>query len=244
MSARPESLGTVLGIWAHPDDEAFLAAGLMASAVASGSRVVSVSATRGEVGLADPSVGPADRLGAVREHELAASLAALGVAEHWFLGFVDGTCHTVSPILGVGAVSRLLREVRPDTILTFGPDGMTGHADHRAVSRWVTRAWAANGARGRLLYATTVPGFAERFAELHERFSVFEAEPPVTPHGDLAVHLCLDGDLLDRKTSALLAHASQLGRMVSAVGEDVLRDWWREEWFVDAGRSWDHALAA
>lgn len=244
MSLRDESLGTVLGIWAHPDDEAFLAAGVMASAVASGSRVVSVSATRGELGAPDAASCPPEYLAGIREQELAASLGVLGVEEHRFLGFVDGTCHAISPILGVGLVARLIREVRPDTILTFGPEGMTGHADHQAVSRWVTRAWAANGAPGCLLYATTPPGFGERFADLHERFNVFEVEPPVAPYEDLALHMRLDGELLDRKTDALMAHASQLGPLAMAVGEDTLREWWAEESFVDAGYGQVHALAA
>ena len=85
-------LGTVLGIWAHPDDEAFLSAGLMAAARDAGNRVVCVTATLGERGTDDPSRWPPHRLGAVRGHELRASLAALDVTEHHLLGLTDGTC--------------------------------------------------------------------------------------------------------------------------------------------------------
>ena len=54
---------------------------------------------------------------------------------------------------GIAVVGALLDEVEPDTILTFGPDGITFHPDHIAVSRWVTEAWRQRGCRGRLLYA-------------------------------------------------------------------------------------------
>jgi LmbE family N-acetylglucosaminyl deacetylase len=84
-------LGTVLGVWAHPDDEAFLTAGLMAAARDAGNRVVCVTATLGERGTSDPAVWPPKRLAAVRERELRASLAALDVTEHHVLGFADGT---------------------------------------------------------------------------------------------------------------------------------------------------------
>ena len=40
------SLGTILGVWAHPDDDIYLSAGLMAVAAAAGERVVDVTATR------------------------------------------------------------------------------------------------------------------------------------------------------------------------------------------------------
>ena len=55
-------LGTVLGIWAHPDDEAFLSAGLMAAARDAGQRVVCVTATLGEHGTSDPGSWPPNRM--------------------------------------------------------------------------------------------------------------------------------------------------------------------------------------
>ena len=59
-------LGTILGIWAHPDDEAYLSGGLMALARDAGPRVVCVTATRGELGTPDPATWPPDRLAAER----------------------------------------------------------------------------------------------------------------------------------------------------------------------------------
>ena len=83
------SLGTVLGVWAHPDDEAYLSSGLMAQAAASGSRVVCVTATRGEGGSLDPERWPPESLGDIRAAELQRCLSLLGVEEHIFLELPD-----------------------------------------------------------------------------------------------------------------------------------------------------------
>ncbi len=226
-------LGTVVAVWAHPDDEAFLAGGLMALAAEAASRVVCVTATRGEHGTSNPRRWPPARLGAVRERELAASLTVLGVKEHHWLGIEDGACATVSPIRPVATIARLIRDVAADTVVTFGPDGLTGHSDHRAVSRWTTHAWAGSGARGRLLYATCTSGFATRFRAVHDRFALFEPGlPRETPEADVLLRLRLYGELLDRKIVALRAHASQTAELITAMGEDLFREWCAEESFL------------
>ena len=144
--ARLMSRRTLMGVWAHPDDEAYLSAGLMAEFRRRGDRVVVVTATLGERGTNDPVAWPPERMAALRRRELRASLAALGVDEHHLLGFADGECHLQD---GTDAVARLVDDIEPDLIVTFGPDGMTGHTDHRAVSRWTTEAWAHHPARRR-----------------------------------------------------------------------------------------------
>ena len=90
-------LGTILGIWAHPDDEAYLSGGLMAMARDNGQRVVCVTATRGELGTPDPVAWPPDRLAAERTREMARCLAVLGVREHHWLGYRDGECAAADP---------------------------------------------------------------------------------------------------------------------------------------------------
>ena len=85
------SLGTVLGVWAHPDDETYLCGGIMAAAVAAGSRVVCVTATRGELGSTDPvRWPPGEALARVRTEELENALRHLGVTEHHWLDYPDG----------------------------------------------------------------------------------------------------------------------------------------------------------
>jgi LmbE family N-acetylglucosaminyl deacetylase len=228
-------LGTLLGVWAHPDDETYLSAGLMALVRAAGGRVVCVTATRGEHGTPDPRRWPPHRLARTRELEAAAAMAVLGVDDHRWLGMEDGTLADVDHAAGVAVVRRLLDEVRPDTIVTFGPDGMTGHPDHRAVSGWVTEAWRRAGAGPRLLHATTTASFADGFAGLHERLGVFPPGLPVrTPDHEVDLAVALDDHLLDVKLAALRAQATQVAPLVEIAGEELFRRWWGRETFVAA----------
>ena len=229
-------LGTVLGIWAHPDDEAFLSAGLMAAARDAGRRVVCVTATLGEHGTSDPGSWPPNRMARVRERELQASLAALGVTEHHLLGLTDGTCADAPHELIVGHLARVIDAVEPDTIVTFGPDGMTGHEDHQTVSAWATDAHELAAPDSRLLYATTTEEFAQAWEPSRDAFNVFLAEglPLRTPAHELAVELRLDADTVDRKIVALRAQASQTTGLFEALGEERVREWWSTETFVEA----------
>ncbi|HSK27131.1 MAG TPA: PIG-L family deacetylase [Jiangellales bacterium] len=228
------SLGTVLGVWAHPDDEAFTSAGLMAMARQAGQRVVCVTATWGERGTPDPDRWPPSRLAQVRAAEVRASLAALDVREHHHLGVVDGTCADQPFDVMVDQVAAIAAQVRPDTVVTFGPDGLTGHEDHQTVSAWATAAWHEAAPGARLLYATTTDDFADRWSHLHDRLDVFLADglPLRTRRHELALDLDLDDEVADRKLVALRAQASQTTGLVEAVGADVLREWWRRETFV------------
>lgn len=229
-------LGTVLGVWAHPDDEAFLSGGLMAAAAAAGRRVVCVTATLGEHGTADPRRWPPQRLGPVREHELRACLAALGVTEHHLLGITDGRCDAAPHEALVRRLARIIDSVAPDSIVTFGPDGMTGHEDHQTVSAWATAARAVAAPDARLLYATTTDEFVEQWEPARDVFDVFLADglPLRTTASELAVDLRLDPATLDRKIVALRAQATQTAGLLSALGEERFRRWWSAETFVAA----------
>lgn len=220
---------TVLGVWAHPDDETFLSSGLILSALERGDRVVVVTATRGEHGTDDPVRWPAPRLGELRARELDESLALLGVSEHHWLGYADGSCHLVAQTAAVEAVGRIVEQLRPDTIVSFGADGVTGHSDHRAVGRWAALARAAAAPDATLLQAVLPPAFTRTFADINEEFGVFMAAP-VEVEPDLVVRL--DGELLDRKVAALQAQDSQTRRLVDGVGMPTFRRWWSQEAFL------------
>jgi LmbE family N-acetylglucosaminyl deacetylase len=221
---------TLLGVWAHPDDEAYLSAGLMASFRERGDRVAVVVATLGERGTSDPAAWPPERLAPHRRRELHDALAAVDVDEVHLLGFDDGGCHLVD---GTDAVARCIDLVDPDLIVTFGPDGMTGHPDHRAVSRWTTSAWASRPPRAELWYATLTPSFHRRWGAVNDRIGLWaeQPEPPSTPAAELALHLRLPEHLLDRKIAALRAHASQTAALEALVGRADYRAWWAAESF-------------
>jgi len=226
--------GTMLGVWAHPDDETYLSAGLMAYGVRRGDRVVCVTATRGEEGSWDEERWPTSGMGKVREAELMASLHALGVTEHHWLDYYDGTCNRVPLEEGVERVRAVLEAVRPRAVFTFGPDGMTGHADHKAVCAWATEAFDRAALAGsRLYYATQTPEWAEEFVARLNQFNVFmePGTPPVTPHHDLAIDFDLPPDLLGLKMRAIEAHVSQVEGMLNTFGQDYFRRANRAEFF-------------
>jgi LmbE family N-acetylglucosaminyl deacetylase len=224
---------TLLGVWAHPDDEAYLSAGLMAQARHRGDRVVVVTATAGERGTDDPERWPPDRLATWRRRELRASLATVGVFEHHFLGYRDGECERVD---GTSRIAALIREIRPDTIVTFGPEGMTGHPDHRAVSAWVTAAWRIAESDAALWYATLTPDFHAEWGELNDHFGLWAAidQPPCIEVADLAYTVELVGRARDQKLAALAAQRTQTAGLLDAVGPETYRRWWSREFFVEA----------
>jgi LmbE family N-acetylglucosaminyl deacetylase len=205
-------LGTVLSIWAHPDDEAYLAAGIMALAVDAGNRVVCVTATKGEAGSPDPERWSPDDMAAIRERELGTCLSVLGVTEHRWLGYVDGTCAHVDIDEPAETLAGIIEDVRPDTVLTFGPDGYTDHPDHRAISAWVTEACRRSAARRpragvRLHYVTQTPSWIDEYAGPWRELGAF---PPELPP-----------DAVDRKVRALAAQPSQTDGVRGELGIDL-----------------------
>jgi LmbE family N-acetylglucosaminyl deacetylase len=241
----PAVTGPLLGVWAHPDDEAYLSAGLMAVARAAGRRVVVVTATRGEHGTDDAVTWPPARLAVLRERELDSSLQEVDVSEHHWLGYADGSLGAVPGVDGVRAVEAFLRRLRPATVVTFGPDGMTGHEDHRVVSSWVTEAWHRVGREPALWHATLTPEFHARWGRLNAEVGLWfgGATPPVTPRDELAEHLVCSGALLEVKNRALRAHASQTAELERLVGSEVYRAWWSTESFVAAPGSGPRTLS-
>ncbi len=238
-------LGTVLGVWAHPDDEAYLSAGLMALAVAAGRRVVCVTATKGEAGFPVDDPRPVDELARLRVAELNACLAILGVSDHRFLGYDDGQCAAVDDEEAAGAIAEIIAEVRPDTVLTFGPDGATGHPDHIAACRWASLAvdriavgpdFARSDSRPRLLYSTKTRTWAERIfggQGVDDVMMIDGFRPEVVEEDELAVNFSCEEELLDRKVAALQAQASQVEPFLASLGLATYREFVREEFFRD-----------
>jgi LmbE family N-acetylglucosaminyl deacetylase len=134
----------MLAVFAHPDDEVLCAAGTMALCARAGARVALVCATRGELGpISDPALADHENLPEVRERELRASCAALGVDDVTLLGLPDAGVDWSAEEAGtVEQLAELIRSRQPRVIITFGDDGLYGHSDHVAIGELTTRARA------------------------------------------------------------------------------------------------------
>jgi len=227
-------LGTILGIWAHPDDEAYLSGGLMALARDAGATVVCVTATHGELGTADPVTWPPDRLAAERTAEMSKCLGILGVTEHHWLDFRDGDCDTAPANEAVDALSRIIAQVDPDTVLTFGADGITGHPDHQAVGSWAAAAFDRTARpSARLLQAAVPERQVRQWGELNEQLGVYLPGYPVTvPDDRLVVDLVLEPQVAARKVRALAAQETQTSGLIATLGLERYTAWVADEAFV------------
>ena len=134
----------LLAVFAHPDDESFGAGGTLARYAAEGVEVHLVCATRGEEGtVGDPPLCRQEELGSLRELELRAACSVLGVRTLRLLGCVDGQLDACPRSAVVGEVVAAIRELRPQVVITFGPDGISGHPDHVAIGLAATEAVVA-----------------------------------------------------------------------------------------------------
>jgi LmbE family N-acetylglucosaminyl deacetylase len=138
----------LMAVLAHPDDESLGAGGTLAKYSADGIETSLVTATRGQRGRfrghrdAPEHPGP-EALGRIRESELTAAAAVLGIRDLSVLGYQDGGLDQADPREVISEIAGHLRRVRPQVVLTFPPDGSYGHPDHIAISQFAQAAIVA-----------------------------------------------------------------------------------------------------
>src|ERR1700676_2449367 len=145
----------LLGVFAHPDDEGMMSAASLHYSTLDVETGL-VCATRGEVGeIADPALATPENLGQVREGEMRAAAEVIGVHNLWFLDYRDsgmaGTPDNANPLAfaqvraaeGVGELVGIIRQFRPQVLVTFDETGGYGHPDHIAIYRHTTSAFHA-----------------------------------------------------------------------------------------------------
>jgi LmbE family N-acetylglucosaminyl deacetylase len=231
---------TILLVHPHPDDEAILTGGLILHAHAGGRRVVLATATRGEEGARprherrDGTTSPA----LVRTRELQRSCALLGVDRQVFLGFRDSglsprsaampaSAFSAVPLAEAAApIAELLREERPEVVVTATPDGTYGHPDHvraydatmAAVDQLRSEGWSPatiamvafpHGAAAVLVHGLLAFGLRPSAWIL--------AEGSASGLPGTTVRYTVLGGLMARKRAAILAHRSQLGGWMGMV---------------------------
>ncbi len=221
----------LLGVWSHPDDEAYLSAGLMARTVDAGGSVTLLTVTDGEAGFAEDDPRTAPERAEQRRAELRSAMAVIGVADVRRLGVADGRVDGVPDQFLVAQVVDVIRDVRPDVIVTFGPDGITGHPDHVATARVATRAWL-EARTGELWYAAKTETWLDEWRQLHDEFGVWMTEEPTgVAEADLEMVVDLAGADLARKRAVLAAHTSQTEGLSAAFGEAQYLRWIAQEAF-------------
>jgi LmbE family N-acetylglucosaminyl deacetylase len=136
----------LLCIFAHPDDEVFCSGGTIAKYIALDAEVMVVSATKGDAGqIRDAKIATRRTLGKVREQELFASCNQLGAQHVQCLDYGDGTLKDLDINSLVEHIVKIIREFRPDVVITFGPDGAYGHPDHIVIGEAATMACTVSG---------------------------------------------------------------------------------------------------
>lgn len=132
---------TLAAIVAHPDDEAFGTGGTLTKYANEGVDVHLIVATRGEAGRAvNPNIEPTHPISLLREQELRCACRHFGINHLHLLGYMDGQTAMVPPGEAVYKLVSLLRSIKPQVVLSFGPEGIYGHFDHLVVHRWATAA--------------------------------------------------------------------------------------------------------
>ncbi len=229
---------TLLALFAHPDDESFATGGTLALYARRGVRVVLGCATRGEAGIVHDDTPPPEDMGQAREKELRCACRVLGIRDLRFLGYRDsGTAGTpdnnhpnalirADPEQVITRICDLMREFRPQVVVTFGGDGGSGHPDHVAIHRYATAAWHRAGDSARypdlaqdpprkLYYVTRPQGFYRQFRlEMWRRGLLpeppAEAEPPPdTPAQEITTTVAVQ-EVLPLKFQALRCHRTQI----------------------------------
>jgi LmbE family N-acetylglucosaminyl deacetylase len=138
---KPDAL-RLLCVLAHPDDEALGFGGALARYAAEGVATYLVTATGGERGWqGSPADDPGPQaLGKLREAELRQAAQVLGLRGLRLLGYHDGDLARADAAEATAKIARHIRQIRPQVVLTFGPDGSTGHPDHIAICQLTTGA--------------------------------------------------------------------------------------------------------
>ena len=224
---------TLMVVHAHPDDEVLTTGGLLMRAAEQGLRTVLVTCTGGQAGeIADPDLATPTTLGAVRRRELRAACQVLRISRLHLLGYRDSgmagspdNLHPASfqhaPIGQAAArLARLIRQERPDILVTYDDNGFYGHPDHVKANQVTLAAFERADAawRPRRLYYTAYPHSA--IVRHARRLRTCGITPPHDPDAirppsfgtpDELITNQLDvSALVDRKLRALRQHASQL----------------------------------
>ena len=251
-----QSTKRLLGIFAHPDDEGLMSGTLLKYST-SGVETGLVCATRGEVGeISDPALATPENLGQVREGEMRAAAEALAVHNLWFLDYRDsgmaGTPENEDPRAFaqaraaevVGKLVAIIRQFRPQVIVTFDETGGYGHPDHIAIYRHTTSAFHAAAdevqypelgpahAVSKLYYSSfprsTIRLMGEWMKSQNYEGSFSGLDPEKLGMPDEQISVCLNVEpWLEAKNKSWAMHRTQVNpnNFMAQIPEEIQRKW-------------------
>ena len=201
---------SLMFVLAHPDDETFGPGGTIAKYAREGVRVSVIIATSGQAGRSAGLAATPDELGRIREEEARAAGRFLGVAAIHLFGYTDGKLDEADELEVEERVARLIREERPDVVVTFGPEGAGNeHRDHRRISLIATKAIGSAADRDEFtdqIDAGLMPHLVKKFYYMSGRETPWRkmSRPfmPITTIIDIS-------GLVDTKLEAFKLHRSQ-----------------------------------
>ena len=192
---------TIVGIFAHPDDETFGPGGTIAK-MAKENKVYIICATNGDGKIGNRKKEIA--LGELRKKELMESAKILGVKDVFFLGYQDGSLSHNIYHEAAEKVLKLLKSLKPDTLITFEPRGVSGHIDHIVISMVTSFVFPEVKSAKKLMkycLATDRRNLLEKGYFIHFPFGYTEEEI------DEVVDI---SDVWEKKVKAMHAHKTQM----------------------------------
>ncbi len=256
-----------MAFFAHPDDEAFGTGGTLARYAGEGCQVYLVTATRGEAGESVvPDLTTPANLPLVREHELRCACEIYGIHPPLFLDYPDGLLPIIHQGQAVGKLVRLIRELKPQVLVTFGPEGIYGHYDHLAVHRWATIAFDLAADPGcfpdrpggectphqidklyyRVLSRESLDGMSEKEGLAAVTMDGVPFPMVAYPEGEISTVIDV-GEFVEMKLRGLQCHVSQVGYggPFGETPDEVLQEpWFRQETFLLARSTLGPAVEA
>jgi len=216
----------LLAIFAHPDDEAFRCRGTLALLTAHGVHVHILTFTCGQVGsCGQPPVYTREDLGIVRAEELRCSCQALGLDDPQVLDYEDGRLQESRAKTMIEHILSVVESVKPQVLLSFGPDGLYSHPDHIAVGEWTAEAFRC-AEEVAALYTLAVP------RSLAEKMNMRQVHP--VPDEDIALTVDVS-PVWQTKMAAMRCHATQVSSSpIMSAPADRQRLFFGREHFVRA----------
>lgn len=263
----------LLLVHAHPDDETINNGATMAKYAAEGVQVTLITCTRGEEGevlvvdLAHLASTHSDQLGEHRETELAQAMELLGVTDHRFLGapnhkWRDSGMMGTEPNnrsdvfwqadldFAAGELVKVIRDVKPQVLVTYDEFGGYGHPDHIQAHRVAMRAaelaadknfgegapWEISKIYWNTMPRSVIQAGIDKMKEIGSDFFGAESadDLPFAKPDELVTTLIAGSDYVDAKMAAMKAHETQISvdGPFFALSNNVGLDVWGNEYYT------------